>query len=239
VKVKSELTQIQGQNGTEMIPSMGLKSMPRKPGFHHSEATRRKMSQSAKGRVFTEEHRKHLSEAHIGVGHTDEWRKAISRKLRGRKQSAQHIEARRQALIGIDYGDAWREKHRQIKKQWWQNMTEQERAVFNRKRMLGRKPSSLERAVWDELQRQNIKFSKQLHIAGYFPDIFIPSRNLVIEVDGRYWHHRNFSAWVKDRVKDKAYLAAGYNVSRIEEAEIKRDITAAVHEALTKPMVTN
>lgn len=39
------------------------KSIPKKKGWHHSDETKRIMSEKAKGRRFTEEHRQHLSEA--------------------------------------------------------------------------------------------------------------------------------------------------------------------------------
>jgi len=55
---KRNLTDEQRKNMSE-----NQKGKPHKKGWHHSEETKRSMSEKAKGRKFSEEHRKHLSEA--------------------------------------------------------------------------------------------------------------------------------------------------------------------------------
>ncbi len=40
-------------------------------GWKHSKATRQKMSEAQKGRIITDEHRKRLSESHLGMKHTE------------------------------------------------------------------------------------------------------------------------------------------------------------------------
>jgi len=206
--------------------------MSRKPGFHHSRATKKKMRLAALGRVFTPEHRKHLCEAKVGYVHTDEWRAAVSRALRGKKQSKRHIEARRKALTGIVYGEDARRKNSEWHKQWWANLTKEQAEAAHKQRMLKwHSESSLERKVQSELKSRHIKFCKHQFIAGYFPDIYIPSIKLVIEVDGEYWHF-TATAIARDRLKDKTYRAAGYKVVRMKECDVKKNVSALVQKVL-------
>jgi very-short-patch-repair endonuclease len=206
--------------------------MPRKPGFHHSKATRRKMSLSSKGRVFTDEHRQHLHESHIGAERTDVWRKAVSRALRGKKQSTQHIEARSKALTGRVLSKAHCQVISELKKAWWKDTPKERKETVRRKMMMKwHKVSSLELLVRVELMEHEIKFFAHRYIAGYFPDLYIPSLNLIIEVDGTYWHSTP-EARKRDRLKDKAYRKSGYNVARIKECDIKKSVADAVRKAI-------
>ena len=54
-------------------------------GKHHSAETRKKLSESLKGGTFSEETRKKLSEAHKGKQFSDETRKKISESNKGEK----------------------------------------------------------------------------------------------------------------------------------------------------------
>ena len=89
-----------------------------------------------------------------------------------------------------------------------------------------RKPTSIETAVYNELKKAGIVFETQKVVGGKFiVDAYIPSLNLIIEVDGSYWHSL-------DRIKKKdkaenAYLAkCGYKVLRIPEKEVSQFSTA-------------
>lgn len=82
------------------------------------------------------------------------------------------------------------------------------------------RPTSIEKAVYDYLLLKGILFEKQKLINGKFVvDAYIPSINLIIEADGKYWHEL-------DRIKKKdkaenAYLKkCGFNVIRLSEKEI-------------------
>jgi very-short-patch-repair endonuclease len=82
-------------------------------------------------------------------------------------------------------------------------------------------PTCLEKILYEYLSLKNILFEKQKLINNRFlVDAYISSLNLVIEVDGKYWHNL-------DRVKKKdkaenAYLKkCGYNLIRLSEQEIK------------------
>jgi very-short-patch-repair endonuclease len=83
-----------------------------------------------------------------------------------------------------------------------------------------KKPTSIEKIVYDFLKSKGIIFEKQKLINGKFlVDIYIPSTNTIIEVDGDYWHNLD-----RVRKKDKAenaYLSTcGFNLLRLSEKEI-------------------
>jgi len=92
--------------------------------------------------------------------------------------------------------------------------------VALRKQQLLKKPTSIEKKVYDELVSREIIFEKQKLIDGRFlVDAYIPSLNLVIEADGDYWHSlprtkRN------DFIKNKYLKTNGYKILRLSETEI-------------------
>lgn len=61
-----------------------------KSGFM-SEESKKKMSDSGKGKIITEEWRKNLSIAGMGRRHTEEEKQKISQAHKGKKKSAEHI----------------------------------------------------------------------------------------------------------------------------------------------------
>jgi len=89
------------------------------------------------------------------------------------------------------------------------------------KQQNNKEPTSIEKKVYDELKRRGFLFEKQKLINGKFlVDAYIPRLNLVVEVDGNYWHSL-------DRVKKKdkaenAYLkTCGFNMLRLSGSEVK------------------
>ena len=94
----------------------------------------------------------------------------------------------------------------------------------SRKILSLRKPTSIEKKVYNELERRGLLFETQKLINGKFlVDAYIPSLNLIIEADGDYWHKL-------DRIKKKdkaenAYLKkCGFNLMRWRGADILNDI---------------
>lgn len=82
--------------------------------------------------------------------------------------------------------------------------------------------TSLEQAVWNVLDSLNIQYETQKRIGPFFVDIYVPSRNLVIECDGEWWH--SHPDQVKyDRARDAYLLKHGYQVLRLPEVIIKSD----------------
>jgi DNA mismatch endonuclease (patch repair protein) len=88
-------------------------------------------------------------------------------------------------------------------------------------------PSKPEKMVHEELNKLNIIFETEKLINNKFcVDIFIPDRNLIIYVDGCYWHacpqHCPLAPLAKNDKSRKPYLTkCGYNVEIIWEHDIK------------------
>jgi very-short-patch-repair endonuclease len=72
-----------------------------------------------------------------------------------------------------------------------------------------------------------IEFVEQPTIAGFRVDFYLPKRNTVVEVDGKYYH----TLWNRpstDLLRDAALVAAGYSVVRLLEEDLKIDPLGAI-----------
>jgi very-short-patch-repair endonuclease len=87
------------------------------------------------------------------------------------------------------------------------------------------------------LDKLDIKYEKQKHVKRYYCDFFIPEFNLIVEIDGDYWHANpdKFSAndvvgakkitakqiWENDNKKTQDILDSGYSILRYWASELK------------------
>lgn len=71
-----------------------------------------------------------------------------------------------------------------------------------------------ERVVFDWLVKHNIQFEHQYRLRNRFVDFYVPSMNLLLEVDGAYWHDKE-----TDDAKDAKAVDAGYKTLRISASE--------------------
>lgn len=83
-----------------------------------------------------------------------------------------------------------------------------------------KEPTSIEKTLYDYLLLKGILFERQKLINGKFiVDAYIPSLNLVIEADGKYWH--TLDRVVKKDKAENAYLRkCGFNLMRLTDTEI-------------------
>jgi G:T-mismatch repair DNA endonuclease (very short patch repair protein) len=109
-------------------------------------------------------------------------------------------------------------------------------SIPKKKRKRRRKPSKKSSNTTPELEMQKvltdlgIAYTTQYELEGKFYDIYIPRKNMLIEVDGVYWHGKDVEFMDKNRVQKKAFfndlkkdgLATlnGYIIKRIWEGEI-------------------
>lgn len=84
-----------------------------------------------------------------------------------------------------------------------------------------KKPTSIEKTLYDYLLIKGFLFERQKLINGRFlVDAYVPSLNLVIEADGNYWH--SLDRVVKKDKAENAYLTkCGFGLLRLSENEIK------------------
>jgi G:T-mismatch repair DNA endonuclease (very short patch repair protein) len=87
-----------------------------------------------------------------------------------------------------------------------------------------------ERKVKSILESKHIEFISPFVLKNKLYDIFIPKYNIIIEVDGCYWHNKGVSIkkmnfqqlrrYKNDKYKDNLAKNNGYNLVRIWEDEI-------------------
>lgn len=81
-------------------------------------------------------------------------------------------------------------------------------------------PTSIEKIVYQKLLDLGIIFEKQYVINDKFVvDVYIPDYNLIIEVDGSYWHSLD-RIMKKDKAENAYLKKCGYRVVRIPEKQV-------------------
>jgi|688.fasta_scaffold835985_2 very-short-patch-repair endonuclease len=130
------------------------------------------------------------------------------------------------------------------KKQWW---TSQNKDILNdwlgkyrgsekhinmcksnqikaTKAALGRKQSKPEIEFENELKNKNVEYKTQYYVGSYAFDFYLPEENLLIEIDGKFYHPLNEEDcvypiqkhnYVRDIKKSKIALENGYKLKRI------------------------
>lgn len=130
------------------------------------------------------------------------------------------------------------------KKKWWKS---QDKSILNKwlgdyrgsdkhiemcksnqpkasKRAMRNKISKPEKDYAKKLNKEGIVYKQQYYLEGYYFDFYIPSKNLLIEIDGKFFHPlteddcvyplqtRNFN---RDKQKTKIANELGYELKRI------------------------
>jgi len=98
-------------------------------------------------------------------------------------------------------------------------------------------PTAPERMVHEELHRLGVPFLTEHPIGVYKVDVFLPSYNLVLFVDGCYWHacpthHPTRKRPGSDNSRGPYFRAGGYNIEFLWEHEILEDVCQAVRNTL-------
>lgn len=87
------------------------------------------------------------------------------------------------------------------------------------------KDTKIEVKLQNLLKELNINFKTHEYINdikhSYQCDIYIPSKKLVIEADGEYWHNYPYGL-EKDHIRTKELKEAGYEILRFWETEINK-----------------
>lgn len=100
-------------------------------------------------------------------------------------------------------------------------------AAYYRARARLNSPTSIERALMNELDRRHITYSREYAFRGWSIDIAIPDRKLAAEADGDYWHSLK-NVQEKDARKDKDLAKAGWTVLHFSESEINKSPSKCV-----------
>jgi very-short-patch-repair endonuclease len=90
--------------------------------------------------------------------------------------------------------------------------------------------SEPERILAREMRRAGLHgFRINSPVLGFVADLYDADHGLIIEVDG-FRHHSNRQAFLRDRVRQNALVAAGYTVLRFTAAQVMANPTAVVAE---------
>lgn len=226
-------------------------------GKHHSEKTRRKMSENSawKGRHFSKDHRRKMSEARKGKsypheGHplSEETRIKISEALKGKPKSEDHIHKQSGTmkrlyaegeLIAWNKGKKCPQTAETLKRLFAGPNSEKMKQKLREarlKRVYPTEDTSIEVLMQDELKRRNIAFKTHVPLLGICqPDIVISEKMIVVQCDGDYWHSKEFKngeQWRKDRRQDRVLRKAGWTVHRFWGSEIHRDVESCVNQII-------
>jgi very-short-patch-repair endonuclease len=91
-----------------------------------------------------------------------------------------------------------------------------------------RTSNQFELEMYERIAKLNFEYKEQYEIDGWFYDCYVPSKNLLIEFDGDYWHPatledckdaRGRRQYSIDRKKEKVAQEKGYKVVRIRQSE--------------------
>lgn len=90
--------------------------------------------------------------------------------------------------------------------------------------IIPKKDTKIEVKIQNYLKQLNYNFIPHYYVNithGYQCDMFIPSKNLVIECDGDYWHNYPIGREI-DRIRTQEMIEKGYRVLRLWENEIQK-----------------
>ena len=183
--------------------------------------------------LFSKQHRKNLSLAHLGKHHTEETRQKIRAAMQRRvlsKAHRQRISASRMGSTNT-LGKTWHWST-QAKRKLSKQLAGRPFPIAATRAFSKKAESAAERRVQRCLQTFGVHYHKHKPLLNRFvADIYLPKAKVDIEVDGSYWHSR--PEWkARDRKRDAQIRSSGIRVVRISESRINEDIKKAVRAAL-------
>ncbi len=174
----------------------------------------------------------------------DKWllrNKRISNSLKGKKHSKEAIEKMRKANLGRK--SPMKGKHHSEETKRKMSVSSKGKPTWNKGKtniysietlnkirearktqIFPLKDTSIEVKIQNFLKQLKIEFFTHQYMKiehGYQCDILIPSKNLVIECDGDYWHEYPVGL-EKDHIRTKELIDKGFKVLRLWEHEIKK-----------------
>jgi len=168
----------------------------------------------------------------FATGELQQWNKGISyeqsygkERANLLKKSISENEERSKKISEFHKGKPKSPEHReQMKKQL---------AINRRERLTSGKMSKPERLMEDILKSHGIEYVYQQEVSGFFYDFYIPSKNILIEVDGDFWHCKPGSPYetpkmpeqvknvVNDKKKTTVACSNNYTLIRFWESDIQ------------------
>lgn len=192
--------------------------------YHATRVKTCKKMRDIKGKEFrhTEETKKKMSLSHYGKSrapHTEETKEKLSQAKKGKplilSDAAKKAKSEKQKL-------RWQERRENIEEfsQYISRLSQQRKNYIllhgNSVPKKGKK-TSVEKRFEDFLKKRNIAdYIFQYFLHGKHYDFFIPSSNMLIEVDGEYWHR--FPSAIKNDI-EKHVIANDLNFKMLRITE--------------------
>jgi len=182
---------------------------------HHTPESNKKNSESNKGRIPWNK----------GVPCREETKIKLSKANKGNPcpmKGKKHSEATKKKM-SENHADFSGEKSPMFGKPM-SNITKEKIKLKRAKQVLPLKDSSIEVKIQNFLKQLEVEFFTHQYIKikhGYQCDILIPSKNLVIECDGDYWHKYPIGNEI-DHIRTKELIEKGFKVLRLWEHKIKK-----------------
>lgn len=169
----------------------------------------------------------------VGAASKRSWRDPVHRARRLAALSDPKLRARRSATAKALWLDpkirakrlavwddpAYRAKHAATVKKLLRDPARRTKHVHGLAVANERRRVPAEIALKTILRRLHIKFKSQEVISGLIADISLVRHKTLVEVDGPY-HYRSLVTQRKDRLKNRIWRAAGYQVLRIRNKDV-------------------
>ena len=128
--------------------------------------------------------------------------------------------------------DEWRKNHARKLGDAWQN------GVFDGRARVTN-PSGLALAVFAALIKRGHQATVEYFVEKRFFDIYVLGLDLLVEVDGEYWHYSDDAIKAgqprRDQEKQDIALSNGYNFARLREGDLKdQGIESAIEEMVSR-----
>lgn len=232
------------EDGTYNTHSEKVKQAHSDGRYNHiyTEERSRKISEAQKGIPKSEEHKAKIAKAHKD-GRYDHTPKKISKSVSRRwdEGNYDHVDwsevqlkpetvmLKSQAISKLHeeghydhiYNQEVRQKQSEIRRQAWEDGKYD--GVF-------KSPSGLELAFAEALNSIGISYKQQYRIGSYLVDFLIGS-NLVVELNGNYWHGSE-EAREYDKERNDWIRSQEYNVIVIWEHEFYEDPNKCINKVL-------
>jgi len=201
-----------------------------KIGIHRSEETKRKIGQAHKGMHRSEETKRKISEAHMGIHYSKETRKKLSEARIGKYVGEKHPNWKggKTKIICTLCGKEAFAKPSHIKRGYGKFCSKKCGAI-DRMKHQKKHDTDIERLIENELKNQNIPYLKQAPIEGIALVDFLLSNKIIIQADGNFWHSRKINKG-KDIAQDTVLFFKGYKVFRLTETEIKKSVKKCINK---------
>jgi len=144
-------------------------------------------------------------------------------KICGKKFGLSKSKVEQSNPIYCNWGCRIKDKEHIFKNAIKGNVAQQNKKGLNKLELAGQK---ILKEIGIEFQEQVLMFNK------FLVDVLIPSKNVIIQWDGEYWHTKPKRVLL-DKSQDSYLKQCGYKVLRITDKEIKNN-TKEVYASITR-----